>query len=75
MLTAAHVDDTEFTSKSMRRAKGLTVPAKRTPQHRAQGLRQCNNKDTEGNQDPVKDEPPGGFQREHLYRFSQMFGL
>jgi len=86
MLIAAHVDDTGFTSKSMR--KGGVSTAKRAGVPKALRCQRSGHQsnahkvyesdddtDTEGNQDLPKDEPPGGFRREHLYRFSQMFGL
>jgi integrase len=86
MLTAAHVDDAGFTSKSMR--KGGLSTAKRAGVPKALRCQQSGHQsnahkvyesdddtDTEGNQDLPKNEPPGGFRKEHLYRFSQMFGL
>ena len=86
MLTAAQVDDTGFTSKSMR--KGGLSTAKRAGIPRALRCQQSGHQstahmvyesdddtDSESNQDLPKQEPPGGFRRGHLYRFLQMFGL
>jgi len=86
MLTAADVDDTGFTSKSMR--KGGLSTAKRAGVPKILRCQQSGHQsnahktyesddatDTEHNQDLPKHEPPGGFRKEHMYRFSQIFGL
>jgi len=86
MLTATQVDDTGFTSKSMR--KGGPSTAKRAGLPRALQCQQSGHQgnahkvyesdddtDTESNQDLSKHEPLGGFQKDHLYRCLQMFGL
>jgi len=86
MFTIAQVDDIGFTSKSMR--KGGLSTAKRAGVPKAlrcqQSGRQSNahkayeiddSTDTENNQDLPRCELPGDFRTNHLYRFSQVFGL
>jgi len=86
MLTIAQVDDVGFTSKSMR--KGGLSTAKRAGVPKALRCQQSGHQsnahkayesddstDTEKNQDLPRCEPPGGFRTNHLYRFSQVFGL
>ena len=58
-----------------RRVKGLTVPAKRSPQQYTQDLRNNDSTDRENNQDLPKYETPGGFRKENMYSLTQMFSL
>jgi hypothetical protein len=86
MLLAADIDDTGFTSKSMRKgglstAKRAGIPCAlrchqsghRSNAHKA--YESDDETDTEHNQDLPRHEPPGGFRTEHLYRSSKSFDL
>lgn len=86
VLRATDIDDTGFTSKSMR--KGGLSTAKRAGIPAALRKRQSNHKsgahkiyesatdtDEEGMPDIPRTEPLHGYRTEHLYRFSKSFSL
>ena len=86
VLRATDIDDTGFTSKSMR--KGGLSTAKRAGIPAALRKRQSNHKsgahkiyesatdtDEEGMPDLPRTEPLHGYRTEHLYRFSKSFSL